>query len=295
MVKTYANCTKNMAGRKVVVAEAKQLGFPYLNKFFLQRRIEESTRIIEEAAKRTKVPIIVQFSGGKDSLVMLDLVQKVTDNLVCSFMTTGIEFPEAITFAGKMAKQLSVPILYSKPSDHKGDFFQRLEQFREWPTIRKLWCQRDLKIRAQKKMLEGTYGKQVFYKAVGVRRWESSRRKYMYSLDNAIQLDNQTSSDFIVLPLVNWTNNDVANYLKEANLPTSSLYKRYGVSGCYWCPFYGRNIYRRILKEEPDLYDRFIEWEIKLNQPSVIQQTYLRDLKTEQLDGLSMVKQKRRL
>jgi 3'-phosphoadenosine 5'-phosphosulfate sulfotransferase (PAPS reductase)/FAD synthetase len=48
--------------------------------------------------KTGETPLIVNFSGGKDSMVLLDLVRQTTDKYVCFYMVSGIEFAEAIDF-----------------------------------------------------------------------------------------------------------------------------------------------------------------------------------------------------
>jgi 3'-phosphoadenosine 5'-phosphosulfate sulfotransferase (PAPS reductase)/FAD synthetase len=208
-------------------------------------------------------------------------VKEVTDNFLCCYMVSGIEFPEAVDFAGEAANGIGVPILYSQPSDHKGGFFERLATFRRFPNIESTWCNRDLKVRPQKKVLERNFGKQTFYKLVGVRKFESNRRRGLYPANKLIRPDPEHSGSFLVFPLLHWTDDDVINYLKMAGLPTAGLYKRFGVSGCYWCPFYQVEIYKKVLRELPNIYDEFIEWETKLKAPSVIGEIYLRDLKKE--------------
>ena len=263
---------------KMVIKQAK---LPTIDKFFLNQRLEESRQIVREAIKLSSNPLVVQFSGGKDSMAMVGLVKEVTDNFVCSFMSTDIDFPEAVAFAKHSAKELGVTLLISKPADHKGGFFERLAEFRRWPTVRGAWCSRDLKIRPQKKMFQKLYGKGGIYKLVGVRRYESARRRGIYEYGGFVRPDNQVGGDYNIYPILHWTDDDVRNYLEMVGLPTSELYKKYGVSGCYWCPFYQVKIYLRILRDNPNLYDEFIEWEERLGAPSVIGNVYLRDLKAQ--------------
>jgi len=257
----------------------EQLKLANIDEKFLAERLEESRQVIQEVVGKSEKPLIIQFSGGKDSMAMVGLVREVTDNFICSYMKTGIEFPEAITFAKDTARKLNFDLLISTPEDHLGSFFERLPNF-GWPTIHSTWCNRDLKVRPQKKRLVKEYGKGNYYKIVGVRRYESTRRRKMHSAGNFFANDYQVGGDTLVYPLLNWTSDDVKNYLKASGLPTSGLYKDYGVSGCYWCPFYQASIYLRILKDYPNLYDQFIEWEEKLG-PSVNGHKYLRDLKKE--------------
>jgi len=246
---------------------------------FLRDRIGESRQVIQQAINKTQKPLIVQFSGGKDSMAMVSLVQEITDNFIGCYMQTDIDFPAAISFAKESASNLNFDLLVSTPADHLGGFFERLPKF-GWPTIHSLWCNRDLKVRPQRKRLIREFGKGIYYKLVGVRRYESTRRRKMHSTGNFFAEDYHTGGDMLVYPLLNWTTADVKNYLKAAGLPISSLYKKYGVSGCYWCPFYQPSIYRKILGDWPSLYDRFIEWEGKLGA-SVNGYIYLRDLKSE--------------
>jgi len=259
---------------------ARQTAFSSVDKQFLSERIAESKAIIESALKEAHGPLIIQFSGGRDSVAMVGLVSEVTKHFACGYMVSGIEFHQAVDFASKMARKLEIPLLFSYPGDHLGGFFDRLEKLRTFPTVRSTWCQRDLKVRPQAKMLHKLFGKQPLYKLVGVRKWESNRRKVLYPLDRTISADTNVAGDFLVYPMLNWTDSDVVNYLESTGLPTSQLYRKYGVSGCYWCPFYQPSIYRRILAGEPKLLDRFIEAE-ETYGPSVSNFIYLRDIKAQ--------------
>lgn len=253
----------------------------------LDLRIQESFNIIKRVLKETKVPLIINYSGGKDSSVLLDLAQKVTDNFVCCFAISGIEFMEAIKFVEKSCKARGVKLLFSSPYDYKGGFFERLAQFRRFPTIQSPWCKRDLKFRPQKRMLEREFGKpNTFFKLNGTRRFESTRRRKIYAssaYQNFVRKDFDVSRDFMVFPILNWTDQNVLDYLEKEKLriEPNPLYEEFGVSGCYWCVFYQPKIYRRILYKRPNLYDRFIRWEGKLNAPSVNGYVWLRDLKKE--------------
>ena len=47
----------------------------------------------------------VAFSGGKDSLVVLDLVQQVAPETPVVFFDSGLEFPETYSYLAQMAEQ----------------------------------------------------------------------------------------------------------------------------------------------------------------------------------------------
>jgi len=251
--------------------------FPILDKFFLEQRIEESSIIIKQAIQQTDKPLVIQFSGGRDSMVMLKLVQEVTDNFVCSYMQTGIDFPESVEFAKLSARNLNCDLLISTPKDHLGDFFERLASFRTFPTVRSTWCNRDLKVRPQQKMLNRIFGKGNITKLIGVRRSESSRRMSIYKWGNFTRPDNNVGGANNVYPILHWTDADILGFIEARKLSTSTLYKKYGVSGCYWCPFYQPSIYKKIIRDMPELYNEFVRWEEEIG-PSVGNYIYLSDI-----------------
>ena len=249
----------------------------------LESKVRRSLAVIRYAQQRSAHPLIVNFSGGKDSLVLFDLIQQVTDDFLCMYCVSGIEFPEVIEDVKRTAEERGVDLYFSYPSDHKGGFFERLAEFRAFPTIHSRWCSRDLKFRPQKKLLNRLFGNSVLYKLNAVRRYESSRRRRIYAHRSYMAEDPDVSGDIMVFPIMDWTTEERNQYLKEraVKVETSSLYESFGVSGCYWCPFYQPSIYRWILMYDSTMYDRFIEWEIALNSPSVNGYTWLRDLKKE--------------
>jgi phosphoadenosine phosphosulfate reductase len=248
----------------------------------LRHLIKEAEMVIKESLRKTDKPLAVQFSGGRDSMAMLSLVRDLTDNFFPAYMDTGIEFPESLQFARTTAEQLGFRLLVSTPDDHLGGFFERLPHF-GWPTIHSLWCNRDLKVRPQKKILDREFGRGTFYKMVGVRKFESSRRLRMHREGRFFARDYQVGVDVLAYPMLNWEDHHVLEYLEAKRLPTSSLYNRYGVSGCYWCPFYQADIYRSILRDQPALFDRFIEAE-RIHGPSVNNYTYLGEIKKAVLE-----------
>lgn len=260
----------------------------------LDFKIREARTIIANTVQRCNSnPLIINFSGGKDSQTLLDLVSGVTDNFLCFYMISGIDFQESIDFAKASCEKLGYKMLTSCPSDYKGGFFERLPIIGYFPTVQNttLWCNRDLKIRPQYRVLQRHFGKNVtFYKLNGVRRYESARRMKIHaSTKDFMRMDYHVAKSVMVFPILNWTDEDVRAYLKAKSItvPKNPLYEKYGVSGCWYCPFYQPSIYRRIMRLNPCLYDEIIEWETRLNKPAGSGFTYLRDLKKEILNGHS--------
>ena len=267
-----------------------QISLPGVDEYFLTQRLVESRRIIGEIVGLSKLPLFIQFSGGRDSMAMLGLVQEVTDNYICTYMATGLEFHGVIQFVKETCERLGARLLISNPSMHLGNLFKRIEQFQSFPGLIATWCCRDLKLRPQKKMLIKTFGKGTFYKLEGIRLSESVRRRYIYKeyTGNPIREDGEFRGSYEVFPIINWNDADVLNYLEMKGLPTMGHYKEFGVSGCAFCPFYQPDIYRQVFRKYIDfpLYRRVIEWENRLDKPSVNGYYFLRDIRHEILTGI---------
>lgn len=276
------------------ITASKQLDLGW-NDLFLVKLIEESKGVITDCAQKSEKPLIIQFSGGRDSVVMLDLVRQVTDHFCCAYMATGTELPGVVTFVRQFCKEQGIQLLVSNPAMHKGNIFKRIDQFKSFPNLgtfegggKRLWCCRDLKLRPQKKLLTATFGKGTFYRLEGIRRFESDRRKVIYRdyATTFMRPDDELKGSYEVYPILNWNNDDVLRYISRRQLSTlSNQYREFGVSGCSWCPFYGPDIYARVLVKFPNWYDRFIAKEIGLNLPSVQGGVFLRDIKAAVLAG----------
>lgn len=274
-----------------------QLPLGTINDDILEEKITEAKNVIRMVVERSDKPLILQFSGGNDSMTMLDIVRDCgITNYTAAYMATGTELPGVVNFVRDFCKQNGIPVLISHPGMHKGNLFHRIEQFRSFPNLgtfdgggKRLWCCRDLKLRPQKKLLVKEFGKGTFYRLEGVRRFESNRRKIIYRpyAETFMRPDDEFKGSFEVYPILNWSNDDVKNYIKKKNLPVLTLYKDFGVSGCSWCPFYDADIYASVLRKFPDwsVYSRIIEWETKLDTPSIVGGLFLRDVKDRVLSG----------
>jgi len=253
----------------------------------LRQRVAQSKKILQETIKRSgDTPLMVMFSGGKDSTVCLHLALSITDNIECIFMESSIDLPNTVKFVKRCCNKFGVKLHLTSPSrDYQGDFYWNVKRWGHFPTIgRNLWCNTKLKIRPMRAHMRKKFGFTPLFKVNGVRRDESSRRNKMYakiSGGDYITKDPEYSGSFNVYPILDWTKKDVTDYIKKNKIiiPTNDSYEKFGVSGCFWCPFYQAEIYKRILKVHPNIYDKIIELEKELNKPSVTGKIWLRDLK----------------
>ena len=100
-----------------------------LQKLPLDDKIAASVQVIGEALSLCRHRAAIAFSGGKDSEVVADLIERFYPeqfkNVHCIFGNTGIEFPESLRFARKYG------------AEHFGDRFHETELSRlEEPELR---------------------------------------------------------------------------------------------------------------------------------------------------------------
>ncbi len=73
----------------------------------LEQKINLSKNIIEHSVSDYQ-RIFMSFSGGKDSMVLLDLVHQVKPDIEVVGIDTGHEFPETIEFTNKIIKKYNL-------------------------------------------------------------------------------------------------------------------------------------------------------------------------------------------
>lgn len=252
----------------------------------LSEKIDTSLDIIEKVYNKSKeqeVPLFVNFSGGKDSSAVLLLAKEIAPkNTEAIYMTTRMELPGTIEFVQQEAKRLNVYLHITDPViDYLGDFIYWARHFGYFPSFGYNYCNSRLKIRASRKYLRKLHGHKTMFRLNGVRQQESSRRKKMYAEKGFVVPDGDLAGSYIVYPILEWTGNDVKEYLALNNFESHKQYSAFGVSGCAYCPFYQVEIYQRILNVYPEIYDEIIKLEEELGKPSVSGNVFLKDLKRD--------------
>lgn len=207
----------------------------------LQSKIEASIATIQRAAKLaqnyTRKPLVVAFSGGKDSQTVYHLTEAAGVAFEAVYSATTIDPPEVVRFIRKHYPMVRfhVPVM---------SFWQLVEKTRMLPNRHMRYCCSVLK--------EATHQGRVTL--TGVRREESAKRAKRQVLDinkKPRQFDEFERSDKIdvqcfgngkekitVNPILDWTETDVWEYLNNVvNVPHCELYDQ-GRSrvGCLFCP-----------------------------------------------------------
>jgi len=171
----------------------------------------EALQIIELATSKYK--LAVSFSGGKDSLVVLDLAERLGVNLAV-FVDTTIEFDETIEYVNRMKDFFSSKIHIIRPEI---DFYDLIEKI-NFPSRRFRWCCDVIKNAPLGKFARN-FGLDGYI--TGLRRDESIRRENYDFFDR-----NPIFGFKQINPILNWDN-------------------------CWMCPYKGEKEWNLIRKIKP--------------------------------------------
>ena len=200
----------------------------------------------------------VAFSGGKDSVVALDLVQRALphNKFKVLFGDTGMEFPDTYKIVEEIeqhCKDAKIEFLRAK-----SDFDPKVT-WREFgpPAQTMRWCCSVHKTTPQIMQLREVLQKPDFtgMAFTGVRGDESlSRSEY-----DAISYGGKHSGQYSCHPILEWNTAELFLYIYENGLTFNNAYKKGNTrAGCLVCPMsQGKHDYMKY-KNYPDDTDLFI-------------------------------------
>lgn len=189
----------------------------------LQKKVDFAIRLLWSAEKKAEEvgqPVEICYSGGKDSDVILELAKMAGINYRAIYKNTTIDPPGTI----KHCKEKGVEI--RKPTKT----FLQLVREKGMPTRRARFCCEVLK---EYKVLD--------YAVVGVRKSESTARAKRYKEPEICRVLAKGKVRQY-LPLLNWTDNDISDFIADRNIKCHPLYydeqgnfhveRRLGCIGC---------------------------------------------------------------
>lgn len=213
-------------------------------------------------AKSMGFDVCVGFSGGKDSQVIYDLCKRSDIKFKAYFNRA---FESNVTL--KFIKEYYPDVIWRR--EHKYGFIQNIRMFHKGllPTVEKAYCCEDYK--HNRKYVDEC-------SIVGVRKAESAKRK----LRTAIEIKNKTTlnrnktlinsyfeehcqstgtaSIIQLKPIIDWTDDEVWNYIIRHNIPINPEYKKSNRVGCIVCPKANLSSNYKSLIDYPKLIDAFI-------------------------------------
>lgn len=254
------------------------------NRDLLEKLVNETTKKIFNTyvEYRDRVDVFyVAFSGGKDSVVALDLVQRALphNNFVVLFGDTGMEFPDTYDVVDKIKK-------YCEDSEIK--FYRSHSESSPtctWNTIgppaqKMRWCCSVHKTAPQILLLRKLTNNPHFrgMAMMGVRADESiSRSKY-----DDLSLGTKHQGQYDYYPILQWDSAELFLYIYQEKLLLNETYKKGNSrAGCLVCPM--EAVKNTWFKEQCYAGSPNDEHSTTFYNNIIIEKTFARDLPPQRL------------
>lgn len=190
------------------------------------------------ALRQNPAGYYVAFSGGKDSVVALDLVRRAGVEHTVHFHLTTVDPPELLRFIAKHYPDI-------KKTHPRKSMFDLIKHKNMPPTRTIRYCCAELKERSGS-------GRWV---VTGVRRAESAKRNRRKVVESCLK--NKTK--FFINPIIDWSEAQVWEYIKGRNLPYCSLYDEgFQRIGCIGCPMKGQKGMQKDFVRWPKFYAAYM-------------------------------------
>lgn len=208
----------------------------------LQKKVDRAIRLLQ-SIPTDDGPIELSYSAGKDSDVILELAKMAGIPYRAIYKNTTIDPAGSITHAREMGAEVIRP---------KKSFFQLVSEH-GYPSRYARFCCSFLK----------EY--KVCDRAIqGIRRSESRNRAERYKEPEMCRVYSAKEKVKVYLPILEWTDEDVAEFIKERNIKCHPLYYREGQFdvtkrlGCMGCPLQSRKKRIQEFKDNPKMLKAWI-------------------------------------
>lgn len=215
-----------------------------------EKKVARAIRLLK-SIPTDEGPVEVSYSGGKDSDVILELTKMAGIPYRAIYKNTTIDPPGTIAHCRKKG----VEIIQPKES------FMQLVARKGFPSRFSRFCCQVLK---EYKVLDRAIQ--------GIRRSESIKRRDRYKEPEICRVYSKDSKAKIYLPILEWTDEDVARFVAERDIECHPLYydengtfhveRRLGCIGCPMKSDNGRGDYLRypsMLKARIKAHQKYLE------------------------------------
>ncbi len=185
----------------------------------------------------------VSISGGKDSLVALDLsIRAGIKRFV--FGNTSLTYPGTEDYIKDLEDYYFIEIEQAKPPRQFMDLVNDIG----YPSRRLRWCCEVYKFGP---LTQYVLKNKIKFLITGIRAQESQKRKgYNKVSQNPLIPATQIN------PILEWTTEDIWEYIKFFELPYHPLYdKGYKRLGCWLCPFQSNGDFKKLQSNFPELFN----------------------------------------
>lgn len=222
-------------------------------------------KLAEKLAKEQGFNIILAYSGGKDSDILLDLAKKAEIKYEAVFYNTTVENP--ITAQYIRSKN---DIIWKNPEIN---FYDICKHKKGLPSIFRRFCCSKLK----ETKVPNAITLLGIRKSEGVKRakyWNEfsnkDNKKLPLSDFNKIFEEKCRSKSVYFNPIFNFSDKDVWDYISENNLKINPIYKTQNRCGCWLCPFASCKQKMATVRDNPNVLKpliKTIQYLIENNAP----------------------------
>ncbi len=233
------------------------------NEYGIQYYEERSIKLLRKLYMLYGGPVVVSYSGGKDSLIALHLTLNALGDAELLFNDTGLELPDTIKNVENVSRKYGLKLTIAAA----GNIFWKAVKIFGPPGKDYRWCCKVTKLVP----LARTARKKWPYKAlniVGQRAFESIDRAKSPIIWRNRWIPHLVSAT----PIQEWNQLLEWLYIKRYGLPYNPLYdKGFERLGCFLCPASTLAEFKEVERTYPQLWGRWIEeleyWREKLGQP----------------------------
>ena len=230
-------------GRRLYIVKAWRSVKPYyiearssmrdlieVNRPEIERRAERARRFIRRVCERygSARRVVVSYSGGKDSLAVLDLTLETLRDFYVIFNDTTLELPDTYKNVHEVERRLGVSIEWARATA----LFTEIVRIYAPPARDFRYCCKMLKLAPISALLNkiapgGTIS------IVGQRKYESTLRAKLPQVAQSRWVANT----IVAAPIDDWTSLHVWLYVLDRGLPYNQAYEKgFDRIGCWVCP-----------------------------------------------------------
>ncbi|MFN3804007.1 MAG: phosphoadenosine phosphosulfate reductase family protein [Pyrobaculum sp.] len=218
------------------------------NRDHMEKKAMEAVKFLREVVERHKKPVVVSYSGGKDSLVALDLTARAGVSFYIYFNDTGLEPPETYENLREIEVRYKAEVIVGKAGDA---FWRGVERF-GLPARDYRWCCKVVKLAPTTRVLKERFP-QGYISVVGQRGAESFLRAKLPRVSQS----RWVAGSLVAAPIQGWTALEVWLYIYLYRLPYNPAYERgFDRLGCVICPANEMAELATVERSYPQIFER---------------------------------------
>ncbi|HWR24872.1 MAG TPA: phosphoadenosine phosphosulfate reductase family protein [Methanosarcina sp.] len=218
------------------------------NEKILDNMVENSRIFIKNVAESMDMQVTVSYSGGKDSLAVLQLVDETLDDYEIMFADTGLEFPETLENVKDVAEYYGKKL---RTASAENSFWDSINIFGP-PTLDTRWCCKICKLGPITRLIDENYDGGCL-SFIGQRQYESHARSISKKVWKNPWVGNQVGAS----PIQEWTALHIWLYLFRTKAPYNPAYEKgYDRMGCWLCPSSSLADFFQLEESHPELAEK---------------------------------------